>query len=53
MRKIYKMKPPQPLPKDLIETDSKKREKVEEVLGKKLTDREWFDYKIMIKGIKR
>ncbi len=53
MTKEYKIKPRQPLPQDVTQLDRKKKAKVEKVLGKTLSEREWFDYKLMIQGIKR
>ena len=53
MKKIYKLKPYHQLQQDPTGSDRKKRDKVEEVLNKKLTDTEWFNYKIMLQGIKR
>ena len=52
MKRIYKINPPKPLPPDLV-SDKNKRAKVESILGKKLTDTEWFNYKIMLQGIKK
>lgn len=48
MKITYKLKPRHEQPIDPTGQDRKKRDKVEEVLGKKLTDSEWFNYKIML-----
>lgn len=47
MKVTYKLKPASSFPKDPTGQDKKKREKVEEALGKKLTDTEWFNYKLL------
>ena len=53
MKKIYRIKPISERPKDPTGEDRKKREKIEETLGHKFTESEWFNYKLMIKGLKR
>jgi hypothetical protein len=53
MRKIYTLKPRKIAPESVRVFDTQRRQKVEKILNKKLTDREWFDYKIMLQGIKR
>jgi len=48
MKKDYKLKPRNNIPNDPTGEDRKKRDKVEEILQKKLTDSEWLDYKFML-----
>lgn len=50
---IYKLKPVNEINKDPTGLDRAKRNKVESILGKKLSDTEWFDYKLMLQGLKR
>jgi hypothetical protein len=47
MKKDYIIKPFKKH-EDLAELDNKKRTKVENIIGKKLTDSAWFDYKKMV-----
>jgi hypothetical protein len=53
MNKIYKIKKLHELPEDPLGVDKKKRDKIEEAMGKKFTDAEWINYKLMILGLKR
>lgn len=52
MKLTYKIKPFQKNP-DLDKLDKEKRQKVEEIIGQKLSDYSWIEYKKMVKGIKR
>ena len=45
MNKIYTLKKNLKIPEDLKSIDSKKREKVEAILGRKFEDWEWDTYK--------
>ena len=51
MKKTYVLKPKKPN-EILARIDRQKRDKVEGVLGKPLSDAAWLDYKKMVKGIK-
>lgn len=51
MNKIYKLKKTHELKKDPTGYYQKKKEKLEEVLGRKITEQEFLNYQKMTKGL--